>query len=637
MAKRDTTAIFIDIEDLDIHVLPLTDHIAWMAHLFGPRQVADVHQPVDTRFDFDKDAEVGDVAHCACKHGTCWIAVADAVPRIGLQLLHTQRDLLVLLVNIEDFDLHKLPQRNHLAGMIDMARPRHFADMNQPFNTFLQFDKRSVIGNRNDLTFDRFVFIVLLADVVPRMRLQLLEAKRDALALFFVVEHHDLDFLVEIDNFAGVRYAAPRQIGNVQQAVYTAQVDKDPKVDDVFDRSLQHLANFELLQNLLALLFELLLDEFAVRYHDVLVGGVQLHNSELHALLQIRVEVAYRAHIDLRTWQECFEAIEELHDHTAFDTADDGSFDNFFFLVDLFNALPAADFIGFLFGKHELAIAIFFAVEVHLYRITTLQGIAEFVARHNPVALVPNVDYNMVFADLEHTPFYDVLLPHIDAGTIDQGPELVVDRIGSLAALVFGQVVFTDRTPHHFSSEALLFFSALQALNRDRQIGVVNRSGIKVKVVAGWDANIIRCRRNGFSKQPVNIFGRRIALFNSSFSAFIGLRYIIRGCRGGGLLVSRHRFSRRIRIRRVASRRLVGFCTCIIRSRCLGSRCLVGNFLGRGFFIWRRSLCRNGFGRFFRRGWSFGGGCLFFLFGHICDERGVGARRSYLARTVALP
>ncbi len=147
VAQRDAAAILINVEDLDIHILALLDHIARMAHLLRPRQIADVHQSVDTWLNFDEDAEVGDVAHRTREYCTRRITIADAIPWVGLQLLHTEGDLLVFLVNVEDLDLHQLAERDHLAGMVNMARPRHFADVNKALDPFLQLHKGTVVRN----------------------------------------------------------------------------------------------------------------------------------------------------------------------------------------------------------------------------------------------------------------------------------------------------------------------------------------------------------------------------------------------------------------------------------------------------------------------------------------------------------
>ena len=80
-----------------------------------------------------------------------------------------------------------------------MLRPAHFGDMHEAFDSLFEFDKRAVIGNRNDLSFDRVIGTELDRDFVPRMRLKLLESKRDTLSFAIVIENDDIQFFIQTD------------------------------------------------------------------------------------------------------------------------------------------------------------------------------------------------------------------------------------------------------------------------------------------------------------------------------------------------------------------------------------------------------------------------------------------------------
>ncbi len=306
----------------------------------------------------------------------------------------------------------------------------------------------------------------------------------------------------------------------MQEAVHTAQVNEDPEVNDVFDGTLQHLPHFELRQNLLTLLFEFFLNEFAVRHHDILIRRIQLHDPELHALLKIRVEVAYRAHVDLRARQECFETVEELHDHTALDTAYDRTFDNLFVLVDLFDALPAADLVGLLFRQHKLALAVFLVIKVDLDGVAALQVFAKLVTRNDAITLVADIDDNVIVAHLEHPALHDILLPHIDAGAVHQIAELIVHRVGGLRALVLFELIERYRAAYHLAAESLIFFGTLQLVERDREARIVDLRRVEVEVIAGWNANFFGGSGHCFRQQPIYIFRGRVALFIARIGVF---------------------------------------------------------------------------------------------------------------------
>ena len=67
-------------------------------------------------------------------------------------------------------------ERYQVRRVLYMLGPRHLGDVNQTLNTLLEFDKRTVIGNRDHPTVDFFANRVLLADILPRVRRELDEA-----------------------------------------------------------------------------------------------------------------------------------------------------------------------------------------------------------------------------------------------------------------------------------------------------------------------------------------------------------------------------------------------------------------------------------------------------------------------------
>ena len=92
--------------------LALLEHLARVADLAGPAHVADVQQAVDALLDLDERAVVGEVADrrprpcvpggyfsATWSHGFAW---ACFMPR---------RDLLLVLVDVEDLDLDLVADR----------------------------------------------------------------------------------------------------------------------------------------------------------------------------------------------------------------------------------------------------------------------------------------------------------------------------------------------------------------------------------------------------------------------------------------------------------------------------------------------------------------------------------------------
>ena len=96
--------------------------------------------------------------------------------------------------------------------------------------------------------------VVQLVDVAPRIGLDALEAQADALALLVDPQHLDLDLLADLEHLARVRDREPGQLGDVDQAVGPAEIDEGAELGQAAHGALAHLADLDLVQQLLAML-----------------------------------------------------------------------------------------------------------------------------------------------------------------------------------------------------------------------------------------------------------------------------------------------------------------------------------------------------------------------------------------------
>src|SRR5439155_5228659 len=177
-AERNPTRVLVDGEDDHVHLVPLLQHLAGMHHAPGPGHVADVDQTVDALLDFHEGAEVREVPDFPAELRADREALIDCEPRIRLGLLQPERDLLVLLVDLENHRLDLVSDRDHLRGMANVTRPGHLGDVDQPFDPLLQLHEGAVIGDRDDLALALLTHLVALVDVLLRIRRELLHAER---------------------------------------------------------------------------------------------------------------------------------------------------------------------------------------------------------------------------------------------------------------------------------------------------------------------------------------------------------------------------------------------------------------------------------------------------------------------------
>ena len=200
-----------------------------------------------------------------------------------------------------------------------------------------------------------------LDHVAPRIGHELLVAERDALGARIVLEHDDVDFVADVHDFRGVRHAAPRHVGDVEQAVDAAQVDERAVVGEVLDRAAQHLAFGERVERGLLLLGVLFLEQHFAREHDVAALLVDLDDAHAQFLAAQRVEVAHGTHVDLRAGQERADA--DVHGEPALDPLDHAADDDLPFLEGLLDLVPNLHLLGLLAREDDVAFTVLRTLE----------------------------------------------------------------------------------------------------------------------------------------------------------------------------------------------------------------------------------------------------------------------------------
>ena len=114
--------------------------------------------------------------------------------------------------------------------------------MHQAFDAGLEFDKRAVGDQVDDLALDRRADGEFVFDLLPRVGHLLLEAEADTLLLAVDVQHDHVDLLADLDQLRRMADAAPAHVRDVQQSVEAVEVDERAEVGDVLDRALADVA-----------------------------------------------------------------------------------------------------------------------------------------------------------------------------------------------------------------------------------------------------------------------------------------------------------------------------------------------------------------------------------------------------------
>ena len=259
--------------------------------------------------------------------------------------------------------------------------------------------------------------------------IELLVAERDALGRRVVLEHDHVDLVVHLEQLRRMADAAPRHVGDVQQPVDAAQVDERAVVGDVLDDALEDLALGEHVERVLLLFGVLFLEQRLARQHDVAALLVHLDDAHAQLLPAQRVEVANRAHVDLRSGQERADA--DVDGQPALDALDDAADDDLALGVGLLDLVPDLHLLRFFAGQDDVAFAILGALEQDVDDVAGLHGdlaalVEELGELDDAFGLVADVDDDFRRRDLENGALDDLAFRDVAEAVIVDVEELGV-------------------------------------------------------------------------------------------------------------------------------------------------------------------------------------------------------------------
>ena len=366
-------------------------------------------------------------------HGLASVGARDRLLAL-LDALQGQGEPSAIAVDLEDADVDGLALGDDLARVLDVMGGE-LGDVHEALDAGEDLDEGAEGHDLRDAPLDDVVLVVVLDHLLPRVGLRLLEAERDPLAVPVDVEHLHLDRLPDLEHLGRVVDVTPGELGDVDQAVHAVEVHEGSEVDDVRDLALDHVAGAQPVEDRLAHLLALVLEDGAAREDDVVPGAVELDHLAPELLAEELVEVLHPPDVHERGRQEPANA--EIEDETALDDLDHLADDGLTRLGGALDLLPRELEASALLGEDQAAFRVLLRedervdllADGHFVGRVHRAADRELCDRDDALGLVADVHEDLVLVDTYDEAVYDLAFVDLREGRLVVGDELPVGAL----------------------------------------------------------------------------------------------------------------------------------------------------------------------------------------------------------------
>src|SRR5688500_12455053 len=166
--ERQTTIVAVNTRDDGVNLLTFLQHLARMLDPTRPRNIRNVDQSVNSVFNLDEGAKIGQVADAAMDSRTDLITLVQRLPRDLLHLFHAETDTSCARVDTKHFNLYAVARVDYLARRLDAQAPTHFCTVDRTVHAVLDFGPRSILRNAGNLSVHAHADRESLFDSGPR-------------------------------------------------------------------------------------------------------------------------------------------------------------------------------------------------------------------------------------------------------------------------------------------------------------------------------------------------------------------------------------------------------------------------------------------------------------------------------------
>lgn len=415
-AEADAFTFGVDSENNGFELIALLVLADSFFARFVPREVGEVNKAVDSAWEADEDAEVGDGLDLAGNLVALLVGLSELFPRVDLALLHAEADAAAFFVDFENHDFDFIAELNNLAWIDVLVGPIHFGNVDEAFDSGLDFNEGTVVGNVGDLAEEAGALRVAASDADPWILTELLQTEGDAVLFLIELKNLGGEFLTNGNDFGRMADAAPCEVGDVEEAVDAAEVNECTVVGDVLNDTLDDGTFLEGFKELGAFFAHRSFNNSTAGNDDVVALAVELDDLEFEGVAFVWGRVLDWTGVDEGAWEEGADAVG--HDgEAALDLAGDGTGNEFARFESLFEVHPGSEALGLVAAEDGVAVAVFNGFDGDGDEVARLDGnftaiVLEFFDRHVGFALKTSVNNDEVVVNANDFGGDDFALTH---------------------------------------------------------------------------------------------------------------------------------------------------------------------------------------------------------------------------------
>ena len=289
----------------------------------------------------------------------------------------------------------------------------HLGNVDKALNTVAEVNKCTKGNKLGNSALDDSIDWILRNKYAPWILGSLLKTKGDTLTVKVNVENLNLNLLTNLNNLRWVVNVVPRKLGDVNQTINTAKINKRTKLNDRGNGTLKLHANLELAQDVLTLCFTSFLKNNTARKNNVVAVAIHLNNTSLNTSAHKCAKILDTTEVNKGCRQKATEA--NVKNQAALNNLNNLTLNGLTSVELILNCLPSTLVLSTLLGKNQATLFVLFlkdkSLDVlaqgdNLCRVNVFTN-RKLTSRNNALRLITNV-------------YEDLIALNLDDGTVDK-------------------------------------------------------------------------------------------------------------------------------------------------------------------------------------------------------------------------